>query len=139
MVSVLKQKIKKTEGSIDSMCTETESKLGSRIIDFLGLKRKEGRVDTTWGTKTPSGIAACIIRLIENDDLTGLTLLRYVAANLEHRRGDIFDDEGNVIDDDYLEALEPFRDACDDLQEAFASLLKLDGVLTNIEEQKDGE
>lgn len=42
-----------------------DSLIGLKIVEFLNLELTiEGRVKTDWGTKTPSGLARTIKRLI---------------------------------------------------------------------------
>ena len=43
-------------------------KTGKRLIEILGLKVKaNGRVDTTWGDKTPLGLALTVERILQGD------------------------------------------------------------------------
>lgn len=39
--------------------------MGMRLINMLDLQLKDGRVDTTWGTKTPHGLYVTLKRFIE--------------------------------------------------------------------------
>ena len=39
--------------------------LGNALIALLHLRLKDGRVDTTWGTKTPAGLARVVARLVD--------------------------------------------------------------------------
>lgn len=42
--------------------------VGHRIADLLGLTADEdGRYATTWGTKTPAGLARCVERIIKEE------------------------------------------------------------------------
>ena len=44
---------------------ETNAKLGKRLIDLLSLRvRGDGRVITSWGTKTPTGLGATVRRIM---------------------------------------------------------------------------
>ena len=47
----------------------TEAKLteiGNAYIDLVGLKLKpNGRVDTSWGDKTPQGLALTVMRITD--------------------------------------------------------------------------
>ena len=52
--------INRTMGDVDSG-------IGSRIIELLGLKIKEGRADTDWGSKTIKGVGACVRRIVEEE------------------------------------------------------------------------
>jgi len=48
-------------------------KTGIEIIEMLQLRlNKNGRVNTTWGDKTPLGLALVLRRLLENTTLTEL-------------------------------------------------------------------
>jgi hypothetical protein len=39
---------------------------GMRLIEVLGLKlKRNGRVDTSWGDKTPYGLALTVKRIVE--------------------------------------------------------------------------
>ena len=42
--------------------------LGNEIIELFNLKidKKTGRVNTSWGDKTPLGIGLCVQRILEN-------------------------------------------------------------------------
>ena len=47
------------------MCDKEKEKLGNALIELLHLKVKSnGRVDTTWGDKTPIGLAATVTRIV---------------------------------------------------------------------------
>jgi hypothetical protein len=50
---------------------ETLTRIGQQLIVVLGLKVKgeNGRVDTSWGDKTPLGLAKTIKRIIKGDAL----------------------------------------------------------------------
>ena len=48
------------------MKTELEVAIGYEIAQLLSLKfSKDGRVKTSWGTKSAQGLGACIIRITE--------------------------------------------------------------------------
>lgn len=45
---------------------EQEKKIGEEIIELLDLKiKKNGRVNTSFGDKTPLGLGRVILRIIE--------------------------------------------------------------------------
>lgn len=51
-----------TEGKLS---TNTDKLLGEDLISMLSLKvKKNGRVDTSWGDKTPMGIGATVRRVV---------------------------------------------------------------------------
>lgn len=46
---------------------KVNEKTGNDLIEILQLKiKKNGRVDTTWGDKTPLGLALTVQRIIDN-------------------------------------------------------------------------
>lgn len=45
---------------------ENSEALGLKLIEVLGLKvKKNGRVDTSWGDKTPVGLALTVESIVE--------------------------------------------------------------------------
>jgi hypothetical protein len=47
------------------MSEQEQAKIGAALIDLLGLKvKKNGRVDTSWGDKTPLGLYLTIQRVM---------------------------------------------------------------------------
>lgn len=49
--------------------SQDDQAIGEKLIEVLGLKVKSnGRVDTSWGDKTPSGLSLTVKRIIENKD-----------------------------------------------------------------------
>jgi hypothetical protein len=49
------------------MNEEQATALGNEIIKMFNLKvdKKTGRVNTSWGTKTPLGVGLCVERIME--------------------------------------------------------------------------
>ena len=48
------------------MTEEQARKLGEQLIEVLQLKlKKNGRVDTDWGDKTPVGLGHVVHRMVE--------------------------------------------------------------------------
>ena len=44
------------------------AEIGARIIELLGLRvKKNGRVDTQWGDKTPSGLYLTLRRCLDGN------------------------------------------------------------------------
>ena len=39
--------------------------IGYEVSNLLSLKFRDGRTNTTWGTKTIQGLGACIERIVE--------------------------------------------------------------------------
>ena len=59
------------EEMIESGASEAEAKRASELFDLLrpGLKvKRNGRVDTAWGDKTPLGLYRTIERIIMPDE-----------------------------------------------------------------------
>ncbi len=49
---------------------ENDKIKGSKIIEFLSLKvKKNGRVDTSWGDKTPLGLLLSLERIIKEGEI----------------------------------------------------------------------
>jgi hypothetical protein len=46
---------------------EHQAKIGNCIAQLLGLKKKEGRYNTAWGTKTDLGLYLSIKRIIREE------------------------------------------------------------------------
>ena len=44
-----------------------EKRIGDRMLAFFDIPAKNGRVDTTWGDKTPTGIGACVLRIVKEE------------------------------------------------------------------------
>ena len=59
----------KANGENSQMNQETADRLGREIIAFLSLRvKRNGRVDTTWGDKSPEGLARTLQRIINTAD-----------------------------------------------------------------------
>jgi hypothetical protein len=51
---------------MSELTDEQAKELGDKLIDILGLKvKRNGRVDTNWGDKTPEGLARTVQRILE--------------------------------------------------------------------------
>ena len=46
------------------MTDQAAQKIGEQLIEVLGLSTHNGRVNTSWGTKTPVGLANTVERII---------------------------------------------------------------------------
>lgn len=49
---------------------ERADKIGESLIEVLGLRvKKNGRVNTTWGDKSPEGLARTVERILAWDNM----------------------------------------------------------------------
>ncbi|MGE0289503.1 MAG: hypothetical protein AB7I42_25945, partial [Bradyrhizobium sp.] len=57
---------KQAAAAFDAAVTDDEmaARVGEQIAEVLRLRKREGRYVTTWGTKTPAGLARSVIRVI---------------------------------------------------------------------------
>ena len=50
----------------DKIQQTAHEQLGNKLIEVLNLKvKKNGRVDTQWGDKTPIGLGATVARIVK--------------------------------------------------------------------------
>ena len=56
------------EMELETVCDNELIDKGNFIASLLGLKAgKDGRYDTSWGSKTPMGLYRCILCIVESD------------------------------------------------------------------------
>jgi hypothetical protein len=51
---------------MEQLTVDQKAKLGALVIELLHLKAKGGRIETSYGAKTPQGLGATIERLIND-------------------------------------------------------------------------
>lgn len=60
--------MKQNETNLDLAPNETAVTIGQRVAEFLNLKFKDSRTNTSWGTKSIEGLGKCIERIVEEEN-----------------------------------------------------------------------
>lgn len=58
------------------LATDKEELFGKALVQMLGLKLRDGRVNTTFGSKTPLGLARTILHLADEADFYDVETLK---------------------------------------------------------------
>lgn len=58
--------LKQAAAALDAAVSDDEmaARVGQQIAEVLKLRKREGRYQTTWGTKTDRGLARMVVRMI---------------------------------------------------------------------------